>query len=129
VDVVPHRERGCHFACQPDSQLFGFLESSTQLHSLCYGTSDPPRRPHGGVAPATAHVAALLRPPFIDESRSSPSYFTTVAKYLYELMRLLGVCFVVEGPIRINTFERSTQKQKPKLPIRELRSVLPDVPT
>jgi hypothetical protein len=39
-------------------QLLGFPESSTRLHSLCYGTSDPPRRPHGGVAPATAHVVA-----------------------------------------------------------------------
>jgi hypothetical protein len=27
-------------------QLFGFPESTTRLHSLCYGTSDPPRRPH-----------------------------------------------------------------------------------
>ena len=41
-------------------QLFGFNESSTRLHSLCYGTSDPPRHPHSGVAPATAHVAALF---------------------------------------------------------------------
>jgi hypothetical protein len=41
-------------------QLFGFNESSTHLHSLCYGSSDPPRRPHGGVAPGTAHVAALF---------------------------------------------------------------------
>jgi hypothetical protein len=41
-------------------QLFGFHESSTRLHSLFYGTSDPPRHPHGGVAPSTAHVAALF---------------------------------------------------------------------
>jgi hypothetical protein len=41
-------------------QLFGFNESSTRLHSLCYGISDPPGRPHGGVAPGTAHVAALF---------------------------------------------------------------------
>jgi hypothetical protein len=68
-------------------QLFGFTESSTRLHSLCYGTSDPPRRPHGGVAPATAHVVALFRPPFTDGSRCSPAYFTLAAKYLYQLMR------------------------------------------
>jgi hypothetical protein len=68
-------------------QLFGFNESSTHLHSLCYGTSDPPRRPHGRVAPATAHVAALFRPPFLDGSRCSPADFTTAAKYLYQLMR------------------------------------------
>jgi hypothetical protein len=41
-------------------QLFGFPEALTRLQSLCYGTSDPPRRPHGGVAPAIAHVAALF---------------------------------------------------------------------
>jgi hypothetical protein len=68
-------------------QLFGFPESTTRLHSLCYGTSDPPRRPHGGVAPGTAHVAALFRPPFTDGSRRSPADFTTAAKYLYELVR------------------------------------------
>jgi hypothetical protein len=68
-------------------QLFGFNESSTRLHSLCYGTSDPPRRPHSGVAPATAHVVALFRPPFSDGSRRSPADFTTSAKYLYQLMR------------------------------------------
>jgi hypothetical protein len=68
-------------------QLFGFTESSTRLHSLCYGTSDPPRCPHDGVAPATAHVAALFRPPFIDGSRRSPTDFTPAAKYLYQLMR------------------------------------------
>jgi hypothetical protein len=68
-------------------QLFGFHESSTRLHSLCYGTSDPPRRPHGGVAPGIAHVAALFRPPFSDGSRHSRADFTTVAKFLYQLMR------------------------------------------
>jgi hypothetical protein len=68
-------------------QLFGFHESSTHLHSLCYGTSDPPRRPHGGIAPGTAHVVALFRPPFSEGSRRSPADFTTTAKFLYQLMR------------------------------------------
>jgi hypothetical protein len=68
-------------------QLFEFRESSTQLHSLCYGSSDPPHRPHGGVAPSTAHVAALFRPPFSDGSRRSPADFTTAAKFLFQLMR------------------------------------------
>jgi hypothetical protein len=68
-------------------QLFGFNESSTRLHCLCYGTSDPPRRPHYGVAPSTAHVVALFRPPFSDGSRRSPEDFTTAAKFLYQLMR------------------------------------------
>jgi hypothetical protein len=68
-------------------QLFGFHESSTRLHSLCYGTSDPPRRPHGGVAPGTAHVTALFRPPFSDGSRRSLADFTTTIKFLYQPMR------------------------------------------
>jgi hypothetical protein len=67
-------------------QLFGFPESMTRLHSLCYGTSDPPHRPHGRVAPSTAHVTALFRPPFTDGSRRSPADFTPAAKFLYELM-------------------------------------------
>jgi hypothetical protein len=68
-------------------QLFGFNEPSTRLHSLCYGTSGPPRRPHDGVAPAIAHVAALFRPPFSDVSQRSLADFTTAAKFLYQLMR------------------------------------------
>jgi hypothetical protein len=68
-------------------ELFGFPESSMRLHSLCYGTSNPPHHPHDGVAPATAHVAALFRPPFTDGSRRSPSNFTPATKFLYELMR------------------------------------------
>jgi hypothetical protein len=54
---------------------------------MCYDTSDPPRCPHGRVAPGTAHVAALFRPPFSDGSRRFPVDFTTVARFLYQLMR------------------------------------------
>jgi hypothetical protein len=54
---------------------------------LCYGTSDPLCHPHGGVAPATAHVAALFRPPFTDGSQRSPADFTPAMKFLDELMR------------------------------------------
>jgi hypothetical protein len=68
-------------------QLFGFPELTTRLHSQCYGTLDPPYRPHGGVAPATAHFTTLFRPPFTDGSRRSPADFTPAAKFLYELMR------------------------------------------
>jgi hypothetical protein len=68
-------------------QLFGFPESLTRLHSLCYGTSDPPHRPHGGVAPTTTHVTTLFEPPFTDGSRGSLADFTPAAKYLYEPMR------------------------------------------
>jgi hypothetical protein len=49
--------------------------------------SDSPHRPPYDVAPATAHVAALFRPPFIDGLRRSPADFTPAAKFLYEIMR------------------------------------------
>jgi hypothetical protein len=89
VDEVSLREReDVTLHASQIRQLFGFPESSTCLHhSLCYGTLDPPRRPHSGVAPASAHVAAMFRPPFIDGSRRSPADFTPVAKYLYQVMR------------------------------------------
>jgi hypothetical protein len=68
-------------------QLFGFNKSPTCLHSMCYGTSDPPRRPHGGVAHGTTHVAALFQTPFSDGLRRSPPDFTTAAMFQYQLMR------------------------------------------
>jgi hypothetical protein len=40
-------------------QLFGFPESTTRLHSLCYDTSDPPRCPHGGVAPDSSRRGSV----------------------------------------------------------------------
>jgi hypothetical protein len=68
-------------------ELFGFLESSTRLHDLCYGSADPSRRPHGGVAPGIAHVSVLIRPPFTNGLRRSLADFTTPAKFLHALMR------------------------------------------
>jgi hypothetical protein len=67
-------------------EIFGFPESSMKIHSMSYGTSDPPRHPHGRVAPATTHVATLFRPSFTDGSERSPVDFTPAAKFLYELM-------------------------------------------
>jgi hypothetical protein len=42
---------------------------------------------------------------------------------------LLGVCFVAEGPIRRKHLRKIDTEAKPKLSIRELRSVLPNAPT
>jgi hypothetical protein len=72
-------------------ELFGLLQSSTRIHSLCYGSVDPPRRPHSGIAPPMAHVLALFRPPFTDRLRRSPTNFTIVAQVLQDLMRRVGV--------------------------------------
>jgi hypothetical protein len=86
-------------------QLFGFLESSTRLHSLCYGSSDPLRRPHDGVAPTTSHVTAMFRLPFTYGSRRSPADFTPAAKYLYELMRrTLLLRMDIERPLLIFSY-------------------------
>jgi hypothetical protein len=78
-DVTPHTTQ--------IQELFGFLESTMRLHSMCYGTSDPPPCPHSRVALDTAHVAALFRPSFTDRSRCSIADFTPATKFLYELMR------------------------------------------
>jgi hypothetical protein len=61
-----------------------------------------------------------------------PSAFRTLGQFFTDQVRyekrssttkglLLGVCFVAEGPVRRNTFGRSTQEATPKLPSRELR--------
>jgi hypothetical protein len=56
--------------------------------------------------------------------RSLREFFTGRARYEKRFGTvkglLLGVCFVAEGPIRINTFGRSTEA-KPKPPSGELR--------
>jgi hypothetical protein len=44
-----------------------------------------------------------------------------LVKLLYHLTILLGVCFVAEDPKKKNTFERSYQKQAPKLLFIKLR--------
>nr|AGT15933.1 hypothetical protein SHCRBa_010_J05_R_20 [Saccharum hybrid cultivar R570] len=68
-------------------ETFGFVQSETRIHSLCYGTTDPPRRSHGGVCPPATHVAALFRPPFGPESRRTPDDLTPVGRVLNAAMR------------------------------------------
>ena len=58
-----------------------------RLHSLCYGTIDPPRCPHGGTQPPVAHVAAIFCPPFDEGSRRSPRDMTRLAQVLEIAMR------------------------------------------
>ena len=68
-------------------QLYGFLETLVRLHSLCYGTADPPRRPHDGTHPSAAHVATIFCPPFDEGSRRSPRDMTRLAQVLEIAMR------------------------------------------
>jgi hypothetical protein len=46
-----------------------------------------------------------------ESERNSISIIFSIQPNLNASRTLLGVCFVAEGPIRINTFGRSTQKQ------------------
>lgn len=68
-------------------EFFRLPESTTRIHILCYGLVDPPRCPHDGVAPPTAHILALICPPFSHGPRHSPHDFTIVARVLQALMR------------------------------------------
>lgn len=68
-------------------QLYGFPESPVRLHSMCYGSADPPRCPHDRVTPPTTHVTAIFRPPFNEGSRRSLSDLTHVATVLEAAMR------------------------------------------
>jgi hypothetical protein len=58
-------------------QLFGFHESSTRLHSLCYGTSDPPRRRLGYVPTALLRWVATLTDRFHYSSKVPISSYET----------------------------------------------------
>lgn len=80
---------GQHYriSAQEIRELFGFPESKTRIHCMCYGGTDPPRRSHGGVAPPTANVAALFRPPFGEASRRVPVDLTSVARVLNGVIR------------------------------------------
>ena len=62
-------------------QLYGFLETPMRLHSLCYGTVDPPQCPHGGTQPPAAHVAAIFRSSF-DMTRLAQTLETAMRKTL-----------------------------------------------
>ena len=52
-----------------------------RLHSLCYGTVDPPQCPHGGTQPPAAHVAAIFRSSF-DMTRLAQTLETAMRKTL-----------------------------------------------
>jgi hypothetical protein len=87
------------------------------------GDESPDRSypPHGGATSRSEYFnrfsAMSLRKVFFGPSAflSLGQFFTDQARYekrsstAKEL--LLGVCFVAEGPVRRNTFGRSTQKQ------------------
>jgi hypothetical protein len=88
------------------------------------GDESPDRAypPHGGATSRLEYFnrfsATSLGKVFFGPSafRSLGQFFTDLARFEKRSSTtkglLLGVCFVVEGPVRRNTFGRSTQKQR-----------------
>lgn len=68
-------------------ELLHLHPSETQLHQLCYGDTEPPRRPHGGEAPSTELVRPCFTEPFGEGSSHLPRDLMPVARVLNELMR------------------------------------------
>ena len=68
-------------------ELLHLHPSETQLHQLCYGNTEPPRRPHDGEAPSTELVHPCFTEPFGEGSSRLPCDLTPVARVLNEIMR------------------------------------------
>lgn len=57
-------------------ELLRIEASETRIHSLCYGATEPPHRPHGGIIPETEFVRPCFREPFVEGSRRLPADIT-----------------------------------------------------
>ena len=68
-------------------EILRILESPIRLHEVCYGQTEPPRRPHDGLVPPTH----LVRPCFIESfgegSSRTPHDLTPIAQLLDAIMR------------------------------------------
>ena len=84
-------------------EILRIPESPIHLHEVCYGQTEPPRRPHGGLVPPTDLVHHCFTEPFGEGSSRTPSDLTPTARVLDAIMRRtllprMGYC---EGLTRI----------------------------
>jgi len=63
------------------------LESPNRIHEICYGETEPPRHPHGGLVPPIDLVRACFIEPFGEGSRRTPRDLTPTARILDAVMR------------------------------------------
>ena len=81
--------RGCDHRLYSDrvQEMLRIPESVTRIHQICYGQTQPLRRPHGGAEPPTDLVRAYFREPFGEGSRHTPGSLTPTACLLDVIMR------------------------------------------
>ena len=68
-------------------EILRLQEQHVRLHEVCYGQTEPPRRPHGGNVPPTDLVRHCFKEPFGEGSRRNPSDLTPTARVLEAIMR------------------------------------------
>ena len=70
-------------------EILRILESPIHLHEVCYGQTEPPRRPHGGLVPPTDLVKPCFIEPFGEGSSRTPRDLTPTTRLLDAIMRTL----------------------------------------
>ena len=68
-------------------EILRILESPIRLHEVCYGQTEPPRHPHGGLVPPTDLVRPCFIEPFGEGSSRTPRDLTPIAQLLDAIMR------------------------------------------
>ena len=68
-------------------EILRISESPIRLHEVCYGQTEPPRRPHGGLVPPTDLVRPCFTEPFGEGSSRTPCDLTPTAQLLDAIMR------------------------------------------
>ena len=68
-------------------EILRILESPIRLHEVCYGQTEPPRRPHNGLVPPTDLVRPYFTEPFGEGSSRTPRDLTPTAQILDAIMR------------------------------------------
>jgi hypothetical protein len=83
--------RGCDYRLPSSraTEILRILDSSTRLHEICYGQTEPPRRPQDEQVPPKDLVRACFIEPFGEGSSRTPRDLTPTACILDSVMRTL----------------------------------------
>ena len=68
-------------------EILRIPEAPICLHEVCYGQTEPPRCPHGGIMPPTDLVRPCFTEPFGKGSSRTPRDLTPIARLLDAIMR------------------------------------------
>ena len=70
-------------------EILRLQEQPIRLHEVCYGQTEPPKCPHGGLLPPIDLVPHCFTEPFGEGSSRTPSDLTPTARVLDAIMRIL----------------------------------------